>query len=137
MGQEIRISFSPNIYKEARKTTVPCCNTAPILHPLTPYGSPMLGLVWAFPHGPPYCFRFTLLRDLNLDVHVLVFHFCIAWYKGETFILNKKERFVSISLASRLGNVRRHGNVRHHSLVQKTLHRITSVSCVVVPADVA
>ena len=28
----------------------------------------MLGLVWAFPHDPPYCFRFTLLRDLNLDV---------------------------------------------------------------------
>ena len=49
--------FSPNIYKEARKTTVPYCNTAPIMYPLTPYRSPMLGPVWAFPHATPYCFR--------------------------------------------------------------------------------
>ena len=34
---------SPNIYKEGRKMTVPYCNTAPILYPLTFYGNPMLG----------------------------------------------------------------------------------------------
>ena len=39
------IYCSPNIYKEARKLTVPYCNTAPILPPLTPYGSSMLSLV--------------------------------------------------------------------------------------------
>ena len=48
---------SPNIYKEPRKTTVPYCTTAPFLCPLTPYRSLMLGPVWTFPHGLPYCFR--------------------------------------------------------------------------------
>ena len=50
-------SSSPNIYKEARKRTLPYCHTLPIMFPLTPYGNPMLGPVLAFPHGLPYCFR--------------------------------------------------------------------------------
>ena len=46
------INLSPNIYKEARKTTVPYCDTAPILCPLTNAGASV-----GFPHGLPYCFR--------------------------------------------------------------------------------
>ena len=36
---------SPNIYKEARKTTLPYYHTSPIMCVLSPYGNPMLGLV--------------------------------------------------------------------------------------------
>ena len=53
----IELTNSPNIYKEARKTTLPYCHTPPLLRQLTTYGNPMLEPVLAFPHGPPYCFR--------------------------------------------------------------------------------
>ena len=89
--------------------TVPYCHTAPILCLVSLYGNPMLGLVWAFPHGPPYCFRFTLLRDLNLDVFFFIAFTSdfVAWF------LNRGKVYRTIKFAKRRESMCRLGATTH------------------------
>ena len=58
---------SPNIYKEARKTTLPYCHPPPILVSSLPMGIRCWGQCWLFPMvRHTVSGYFTLPRDLNL-----------------------------------------------------------------------
>ena len=93
-------SLIPLTYtKRHEKRHVPYSHTAPILKPLIPYRSSMLGLVRAFPHATPYCFRlFHTTTRSKFRWFFLLFLSTIdlGGNINQTLsILNRKERFLS------------------------------------------
>ena len=99
-----------------------------------------MGLVWYSPHDPPYCFRlfhattrskfrcFFLIALIKID--------CVSWYQGESLILNRKERFLS------LGNVRQKrpsatSVAAEPKAISKQSHVATAALRVILPVEPA
>ena len=135
-------AISPNIYKEPRKTTSSYCHTAPVLLPLTYYGNPILGPVWPFPHGPPYCFRL-----FHATTRQIFFIICVIFRKLSSCMIsvhylreNNAYNYIicknNPKLATKLrrpspcchgnGDSRRHGDERRYVVVVVVVFLLTS-----------
>ena len=115
-------NISPNIYKEARKTTGPYCHTSPILHVVIRYRSLVLRPVWAVPHGPPYCFRLCFTGQRDPDVGSLLSRPYFLCFYNHTFFLEDESscRLRRDERRRCYGNVRRYGDAMVTAVITAT-----------------